>query len=236
MIGMDGSIDKKDFVDCQEDSMKDQREELRVLEAILFAVSEPMTEEALAKRLPEGADIPSLIQELSSQYKGRGIVLQAVGGRWAFRTAPDLSGVLQMEIKISRKLSRAAVEVLAIIGYHQPITRGEIEEIRGVALSKGTLDLLLEIGWIRPVGKRKTPGRPVTWGTTQEFLNHFNLNKVSDLPGADELKAAGLLDTRPTRSIFGEVAVNKDNQGFPDVTDENNDEGPETLNFEERQV
>jgi len=236
VIGMDGSIDKKDFVDCQEDSMKDQREELRVLEAILFAVSEPVTEEALASRLPEGADTPSLIQELSRQYEGRGIVLQAVAGRWAFRTAPDLSGVLEMEIKIPRKLSRAAVEVLAIIGYHQPITRGEIEEIRGVALSKGTLDLLLEIGWIRPVGKRKTPGRPVTWGTTQEFLNHFNLNKVSDLPGADELKAAGLLDPRPSRSIFGEVTVNMDEPDLLSVTDKDNDEGPEPLNFEEKQL
>ena len=158
--------------------MKNQKEEIRVLEAVLFAVTEPVTEDALAKRLPEGADISSLIRELSQQYEGRGIVLQAVAGRWAFRTAPDLSGVLEMEVKIPRKLSRAAVEILAIIGYHQPITRGEIEEIRGVALSRGTLDGLLEIGWIRPVGKRKTPGRPVTWGTTQEFLNHLFLVQV----------------------------------------------------------
>ncbi len=211
--------------------MKNQKEEIRVLEAVLFAVTEPVTEDALAKRLPEGADISSLIRELSRQYEGRGIVLQAVAGRWAFRTAADLSGVLEMEVKIPRKLSRAAVEVLAIIGYHQPITRGEIEEIRGVALSRGTLDVLLEIGWIRPVGKRKTPGRPVTWGTTQEFLNHFNLNKVSDLPGADELKAAGLLDPRPTRSIFGEVTVNMDEQPSLGVSDENNDEASGHVNF-----
>ena len=211
--------------------MKNQKEEIRLLEAVLFAVTEPVTEDALAKRLPEGADISSLIRELSRQYEGRGIVLQAVAGRWAFRTAPDLSGVLEMEVKIPRKLSRAAVEVLAIIGYHQPITRGEIEEIRGVALSRGTLDVLLEIGWIRPVGKRKTPGRPVTWGTTQEFLNHFNLNKVSDLPGADELKAAGLLDPRPTRSIFGEVTVNMDEQAPLGMSDENNDEASDQVNF-----
>jgi segregation and condensation protein B len=211
--------------------MKNQKEEIRLLEAVLFAVTEPVTEDALAKRLPEGADISSLIRELSQQYEGRGIVLQAVAGRWAFRTAPDLSGVLEMEVKIPRKLSRAAVEVLAIIGYHQPITRGEIEEIRGVALSRGTLDVLLEIGWIRPVGKRKTPGRPVTWGTTQEFLNHFNLNKVSDLPGADELKAAGLLDPRPTRSIFGEVTVNIDEQASLGVSDENNDEASDQVIF-----
>lgn len=230
---MDSSIENEGIIEHQESHMKDQRKALRVLEAILFAVSEPVTEEALAKRLPDGTDITPLIQELSRQYEGRGIVLQAVGGRWAFRTAPDLSGVLEMEIKIPRKLSRAAVEVLAIIGYHQPITRGEIEEIRGVALSKGTLDLLLEIGWIRPIGKRKTPGRPVTWGTTQEFLNHFNLNKVSDLPGADELKAAGLLDTRSTRSIFGEVTVNMDESEQLSATDEVNDDGPEPLNLEE---
>ena len=227
---MEASVDKKDYVDFRESNMKNQQEEMRVLEAVLFAVTEPVTEDALAKRLPEGADISSLIRELSRQYEGRGIVLQAVAGRWAFRTAPDLSGVLEMEIKIPRKLSRAAVEVLAIIAYHQPITRGEIEEIRGVALSRGTLDVLLEIGWIRPVGKRKTPGRPVTWGTTQEFLNHFNLNKVSDLPGADELKAAGLLDPRPTRSIFGEVTVYMDEQASLGVSDKNNDEASDQVN------
>ncbi len=228
---MEASVDNKDYVDFRESTMKNQKEEIRVLEAVLFAVTEPVTEDALAKRLPEGADISSLIRELSRQYEGRGIVLQAVAGRWAFRTAPDLSGVLEMEVKIPRKLSRAAVEVLAIIGYHQPITRGEIEEIRGVALSRGTLDVLLEIGWIRPVGKRKTHGRPVTWGTTQEFLTHFNLNKVSDLPGADELKAAGLLDPRPTRSIFGEVTVNMDEQASLGVSDENNDEASDQVIF-----
>ena len=228
---MEASVYNKDYVDFRESTMKNQKEEIRVLEAVLFAVTEPVTEDALAKRLPEGADISSLIRELSQQYEGRGIILQAVAGRWAFRTAPDLSGVLEMEVKIPRKLSRAAVEILAIIGYHQPITRGEIEEIRGVALSRGTLDVLLEIGWIRPVGKRKTPGRPVTWGTTQEFLNHFNLNKVSDLPGADELKAAGLLDPRPTRSIFGEVTVNMDEQAPLGVSDENNDEASDQVNF-----
>ena len=228
---MEASVYNKDYVDFRESTMKNQKEEIRVLEAVLFAVTEPVTEDALAKRLPESADISSLIRELSRQYEGRGVVLQAVAGRWAFRTAPDLSGVLEMEVKIPRKLSRAAVEILAIIGYHQPITRGEIEEIRGVALSRGTLDVLLEIGWIRPVGKRKTPGRPVTWGTTQEFLNHFNLNKVSDLPGADELKAAGLLDPRPTRSIFGEVTVNMDEQASLGVSDENNDEASDQVNF-----
>ena len=228
---MEASVYNKDYVDFRESTMKNQKEEIRVLEAVLFAVTEPVTEDALAKRLPEGADISSLIRELSRQYEGRGIVLQAVAGRWAFRTAPDLSGVLEMEVKIPRKLSRAAVEILAIIGYHQPITRGEIEEIRGVAVSRGTLDVLLEIGWIRPVGKRKTPGRPGTWGTTQEFLNHFNLNKVSDLPGADALKAAGLLDPRPTRCIFGEVTVNMDEQAPLGVSDENNDEASDQVNF-----
>jgi len=233
--GTDGSIDNKDVVERQESNMNEDTGELRVIEAILFAVSEPMTEGALAQRLPEGSDVSSLIKKLSRQYEGRGIVLKAVAGRWAFRTAPDLSDVLEMEVKVPRKLSRAAVEILAIIGYHQPITRGEIEEIRGVALSKGTLDLLLEIGWVRPVGKRKTPGRPATWGTTQEFLNHFNLNKVSDLPGVEELKAAGLLDPRPTRSIFGDVTVKMDQPNASNAVDESDEEDPEPLLIEEEQ-
>ena len=151
--------------------------------------------------------MPALLTELSAMYAERGINLVPVAGRWAFRTAPDLAGSLEIEINVSRKLSRAAVETLAIIAYHQPVTRGEIEGIRGVALSKGTLDVLLEIGWIRPVGRRRTPGRPVTWGTSSDFLDHFNLNDLADLPGVDELKAAGILDTRPVRTIFGEVAA-----------------------------
>lgn len=196
--------------------------EMRMLEAMLFAATEPVTEGSLAQRLPEGTDVPALLQELSGQYTGRGIDLVRVAGKWAFRTAPDLANTLKIEINVSRKLSRAAVETLAIIAYHQPVTRGEVEEIRGVALSKGTLDVLLEIGWIRPVGRRRTPGRPVTWGTSGDFLDHFNLNDLADLPGVDELKAAGLLDTRPVRTIFGEVAATGTEEGDekdPDETD-----------------
>ena len=204
---MDGSIQNPNKVGRQDINMSDHILAVRIAEAILFASPEPMTAAALAERLPDNIDISLVLDDLSNQYEGRGVVLQPVAGRWAFRTAPDLSSLLKMEVVVSRKLSRAAVETLAIIAYHQPITRGEIEEIRGVTLSKGTLDLLLEVGWIRPIGRRKTPGRPVTWGTSQKFLEHFNLNEVSDLPGVEELKAAGLLDRRPTRSIFGEIAV-----------------------------
>ncbi len=227
---MDGSIQTEETVERQDGSMTDKSQELRILEAVLFAVSEPMTEGALAQRLPDGTDVSALLAELAQQYEGRGIELKPIAGRWAFRTAADLAGSLEIEVKVTRKLSRAAVETLSIIGYHQPITRREIEEIRGVALSRGTLDLLLEIGWIRPVGKRKTPGRPVTWGTSQEFLDHFNLNKLSDLPGVGELKAAGLLDPRPVRTIFGEVAAKSDEPNASSAVGDDEDVLPEPLN------
>ncbi len=180
--------------------------ELRLLEAMLFAAVEPVDEDVLISRMPEGADVPAMLQELSEHYAARGVNLTRVAGRWAFRTAGDLAPHLRIEVKVPRKLSRAAVETLAIIAYHQPVTRGEVEEIRGVALSRGTLDVLLEAGWIKPVGRRRTPGRPATWGTTAAFLEHFSLNSVADLPGVEELKAAGLLDARPIQTIFGQVA------------------------------
>lgn len=169
---------------------------LRLVEAILFATAEPVTPAALAQRLPEGADVAGLIAELKGLYANRGVHLVEIEGRYAFRTAPDLGPRLQIEREVSRKLSRAAIETLAIIAYHQPVTRAEIEEIRGVATSKGTLDLLLETGWIRMRGRRRAPGRPVTYGTTEAFLTHFGLDTVGDLPGLDELKGAGLLDSR----------------------------------------
>ena len=167
---------------------------LRMLEAILFASAEPVAESDLAHRLPAGLDIGGLLTELQQAYAGRGINLSRVEGRWAFRTAPDLSFLLQDEVEEQRKLSRVALETLAIIAYHQPVTRAEIEEIRGVSTSRGTLDVLLEAGWIRLRGRRRTPGRPVTFGTTPHFLDHFDLENVSDLPGLSELKGAGLLD------------------------------------------
>lgn len=177
--------------------MSDRLQHLRLLEALLFASPEPLGRAQLERHLPEGADFDGLIAELMTTYENRGVVLYQAGGRWAFRTAPDLAGLMQIEKQVAKKLSRAALETLAIVAYHQPVTRGEIEEIRGVALSKGTLDTLLEAGWVKPKGRRRTPGRPVTWGTTPDFLDQFGLESLDALPRAGELKAAGLLDKRP---------------------------------------
>jgi len=172
----------------------DRFELLRRLEAMLFASAEPLAETDLAARLPDNADLPGLLGELSGHYANRGVNLVRRGRGWAFRTAADIAPFLNLERQIMRKLSRAAVETLAIIAYQQPVTRAEIEEIRGVALSRGTLDILLEAGWIKPKGRRRVAGRPVTWGTTEAFLDHFGLESLDVLPGIEELKAAGLLD------------------------------------------
>jgi segregation and condensation protein B len=169
-------------------------EELRLLEALLFAASAPVEEKALAKRLPPGTDVRATLKRLALDYAPRGVNLVRVGNAWAFRTANDLAWILTHEAVEPKKLSRAAIETLAIIAYHQPVTRAEIEDIRGVAAAKGTLDVLLETGWIRPRGRRKAPGRPLTFGTTEAFLSHFGLEQLSDLPGLDELKGAGLFD------------------------------------------
>ena len=169
-------------------------EELRLLEALLFAAAEPLDERALAKRLPAGVDVHEFLRRLQIEYAPRGVNLVHVGNKWAFRTANDLSWLLTHEAIEPKKLSRAAIETLAIIAYHQPVTRAEIEEIRGVSAAKGTVDVLLETGWIRPRGRRKAPGRPLTYGTTAEFLSHFGLEAVGDLPGLDELKGSGLFD------------------------------------------
>ena len=177
--------------------MTDHFQLLLSLEALLFAASEPQTPATLAKSLPEGADVPARLEELAGLYGNRGVTLMRVGTAYAFRTAPDLAHLFAREQTVQKKLNRAAVEALAILAYHQPVTRAEIEEIRGVALSKGTLDALLEAGWIQPRGRREAPGRPVTWGTTQAFLDHFGLEDLKSLPGLEELKAAGLLDARP---------------------------------------
>jgi segregation and condensation protein B len=168
----------------------------RIAEALVFASAEPVTENFLADRLPQGTDIGALMSRLSQTYANRGVNLVRTADRWAFRTAADLSFVIRKDDNEVRKLSRAALEVLAIIAYHQPVTRAEIEEIRGVQTSKGTLDVLMEAGWVRFRGRRRSPGRPVTLGTTPDFLDHFGIEELRDLPGLEELKGAGLLSGR----------------------------------------
>lgn len=190
--------------------MSVDRDYLRLVEAMLFASAEPLDERSLAERLPEGVDLAEILAELQGHYAPRGVNLMRREGKWAFRTAPDLAGRLVIEQTQTRRLSRAAIEVLAIIAYNQPITRAEIEEVRGVALSKGTLDLLFEAGWIRPRGRRRTPGRPLQWATSDAFLDHFGLESLDDLPNLKELKAAGLLDTRPAADAYGNRAVEGD--------------------------
>jgi len=171
-------------------------EELRLLEAMLFASAEPLDEKSLAARLPQGTNVREALVRLQEEYATRGVNLLRIGGKWTFRTANDLSWLLSKETVETRKLSRAAIETLAIIAYHQPVTRAEIEELRGVSTSKGSVDVLLETGWIRPRGRRKSPGRPLTYGTSEAFLSHFGLDAVGDLPGLEELKGAGMLDGR----------------------------------------
>lgn len=182
--------------DSAEQQPQSRPEELRLLEALLFASPEPLDQAALAKRMPEGVDVKVALKQLQEDYASRGVNLVRIANKWTFRTAGDLAWLMTRESTETRKLSRAAIEMLAIIAYHQPITRVEIEEIRGVATSKGTLDVLLETGWIKPRGRRKTPGRPLTFGTTEAFLSQFSLESLTDLPGLEELKGTGLLDTR----------------------------------------
>ncbi|MEA2832686.1 MAG: segregation and condensation protein [Methylobacteriaceae bacterium] len=172
------------------------REATRIAEALLFAATEPMEESEIARRLAEGTDLSAIMARLREDYAPRGINLVRVGRKWLFRTASDLGWILSREKTDEKRLSRAALETLAIIAYHQPVTRHEIEDIRGVAISKGTLDVLLETGWVRLRGRRRAPGRPITYGTTEHFLLHFGLELIGDLPGLEELKGAGLFDGR----------------------------------------
>ena len=174
---------------------------LRILEALLFASEEPVDLQEIRPFLSDGADIDALIDDLQARYAGRGINLVQRGSKWAFRTADDLSFLLRREENEARPLSRAALETLAIIAYHQPVTRAEIEDVRGVSISRGTLDVLMEAGWVRMRGRRRTPGRPVTYGTTDAFLDHFGLETLGDLPGLEELKGAGLLSSRVPASF-----------------------------------
>jgi segregation and condensation protein B len=184
--------------------VSERAQQLRLLEALLFAAPEPLPEEELTRRLGEETEVAALLRDLGESYAERGVNLVRLAGGWTFRTAPDLAPNLRSERAVSRRLSRAAVETLAIIAYHQPVTRAEIEAIRGVALARGTLDRLLEAGWVRPKGRREAPGRPLTWATTPAFLAHFGLDSLNELPGVDELRAAGLLDIGP--AVLSEAA------------------------------
>jgi segregation and condensation protein B len=190
-------------------------EALRIAEALVFAAPEPLDEAAIASRLPEGSDVSAVMEELQRVYAGRGVNLVRVARKWTFRTAVDLSWLLSREDKEQKKLSRAAIETLAIIAYHQPVTRADIEQIRGVAVSKGALDVLMETGWVRMRGRRKAPGRPVTYGTTTDFLIQFGLEAIGDLPGLEELKGAGLFDGKLPPG-FGVPAPNDDPAIAPD--------------------
>ena len=170
-------------------------DQIRAVEALLFAASDPLDEKTLKDMLPVDTDIEEIMKNLLSLYKGRGVELKKVNNKWMFKTASDLSFIMQKEAKIQKKLSKAALETLSIIAYHQPVSRAEIEEIRGVTVSPGTIDTLMEINWVKIKGRRKTPGNPITYGTTEEFLVHFDLENIKELPGLDELKSTGLLDS-----------------------------------------
>jgi len=190
--------------------MSGRPEQLRLLEALLFASPAPLAADELARRLGEEADVGALLQELAADYAERGVNLVRLAGGWTFRTALDLAPLLRTERGVTRRLSRAAVETLAIIAYHQPVTRAEIEAIRGVAVAQGTIDRLMEAGWVRPAGRRDTPGRPLNWVSTPAFLAHFGLDNLADLPGIEELRAAGLLDIGP--AIVSEAVPRPDEE------------------------
>ena len=177
-------------------------DQLRAVEALLFASSDPIDEKTLIEILPENADIEKIIEKIQDFYKGRGVELKKINNKWMFKTASDLSFIMQKEAKVQKKLSKAGLETLSIIAYHQPVSRAEIEEIRGVSVSPGTIDTLLELNWIRIKGRRKAPGNPITYGTTEEFLVHFDLTNIRDLPGLDELKSTGLLDSNLPPDMF----------------------------------
>jgi segregation and condensation protein B len=206
----------------------------RQIEALLFAAAGPLSAAELARRLPEGADVGRAPAALKARYAGRGVELECVADRWRFRTAPDLGWLMTEERDDPRRLSKAALETLAIIAYHQPVTRAEIEQVRGVGLSKGTLDLLLELGFVRLRGRRRSPGRPVTYGTTDAFLEHFGLPSLMDLPGMTDMKAAGLLDMNvpagfevptPGGAAVEEDPIGPDDDGAPEFHQDFLDEG-----------
>ena len=179
------------------------RSEKKLIEAILFASKEPVDIKSLKTKVKRGTDVLKILYNLQDEYKNRGINLVCLAEKWSFRTSSDLSDKLRKEIYVEKKLSKAAIETLAIIAYHQPVTRSEIEEIRGVSFSTGTLEVLFELGWVKPQGRKNIPGKPLMYATSDTFLSHFNINSIDDLPNSEELMAAGLIDNRVDSSIFG---------------------------------
>lgn len=220
------SQDSDEIANADEAEIPSYDENVRLVEALIFASATPVTDRMISERLGEGININELLGRVKELYTDRGVELSRAGNRWFFRTAPDLGDRLKLEKMVPRKLSRAGTETLAIIAYHQPVTRAEIEEIRGVVISRGTIDILLEEGWIRPRGRRHTPGRPMTWGTSDAFLDHFGLESLNDLPGIEELKATGLLDSRQGLAAYNARAEQGETLLFD--TDES-DEVPEPL-------
>src|ERR1043166_1262065 len=207
----------------------------RLCEAMIFASTVPVTNEMLEEKLGKGAAVSQLMEELAAEYKGRGVELAQIAGGWMFRTAPDLAGKLSISIEARRKLPRVTAETLAIIAYHQPVTRAEIESIRGVATARETLDALMELGWVRPGKRRETPGRPLTWITTDQFLRHFGLGSLKDLPGVQELREAGLLDARPVLSTFTSADA-EDAAATPEEEAETLEYLPDTLDEDEKEA
>jgi len=207
-------------------STPDQLRYKRLLEAVLFASAQPMSTSALHERMPSDADVGGLLMELKAEYRDRGVTLVEIDGQWAFRTALDLASDMNLEKEVTRKLSRSAMETLSIIAYHQPITRAEIENIRGVATYRGTLDALMDLGWIKPGKRREVVGRPMTWVTTNGFLDHFALESIMDLPGMDEMKSSGLLDRRPAIETVTQNELfsgQSQDEGVEDILDAAND-------------
>lgn len=216
---------------------------LRMLEAILFASADPISPQAMLERLPPSADLNILIPQLQQLYSGRGIEVTQIDGKYAMRTAADVGEALTLEKEVSKKMSKAALETMAIIAYHQPITRAEVENIRGVATNKGTLDILMEMGWVKPGRRRETPGRPLTWMTTTNFLDHFQLESIMDLPGLDDLKASGLLDRRAaietipdTKDLFESADIDAEEVLDAEISDLSDEDAYDEANYKQIQA
>ena len=205
--------------EAMESSVLNPNDQLRVVEAILFASSDPVDKKTLIEKLPKNADLDLLLDRLDNLYKDRGLELRKIGNKFMFKTSSDLTFIMQREAKSQRKLSKAAIETLAIIAYHQPVTRAEIEEIRGVSVSSGTIDTLLQMNWVKINGRRRVPGNPLAYGTTEEFLVHFDLESIKDLPEMQELKSMGLLDSNLPPDLYPENTIN--NNSIDEINDIN---------------